>query len=67
VYGLLIGIVTPPMGIALYIMVEVAQVSFEELVVAVLPYLIPLLAVLLLIAYIPEITTYFPNLLMGVE
>ena len=67
VYGLLIGIVTPPMGIALYIMVEVAQVSFEELVVAVLPYLIPLLAVLFLIAYVPEITTYFPNLLMGVE
>jgi len=47
VYGLLIGIVTPPMGIALYIMVEVAQVSFEEIVVAVLPYLIPLLAVAL--------------------
>ncbi|MEE4264332.1 MAG: TRAP transporter large permease [Desulfobacteraceae bacterium] len=67
VYGLLIGIVTPPMGIALYIMVEVAQVSFEELVVAVLPYLIPLLAVLFLIAYVPEVTTYFPNLLMGVE
>jgi len=67
VYGLLIGIVTPPMGIALYIMVEVAQVSFEEMVVAVLPYLIPLMAVLLLITYFPGITTYIPNILMGVE
>lgn len=67
VYGLLIGIVTPPMGIALYIMVEVAKVSFEEMVVAVLPYLIPLIAVLFLITYFPEITTYIPNILMGVE
>jgi tripartite ATP-independent transporter DctM subunit len=67
VYGLLIGIVTPPMGIALYIMVEVAQVTFEEVVTAVLPYLIPLIAVLLLITYIPELTTFLPNLLMGAE
>ena len=67
VYGLLIGIVTPPMGIALYIMVEVAEVSFEEIVVAVLPYLIPLIAVLFLITYVPQITTYIPNILMGVE
>lgn len=67
VYGLLIGIVTPPMGIALYIMVEVAQVSFEEVVTAVLPYLIPLIGVLLLITYLPELTTFLPNLLMGAE
>jgi tripartite ATP-independent transporter DctM subunit len=65
VYGILIGIVTPPMGIALYIMVEVAQVTFEEVVVAVLPFLIPLIAVLFLIAYVPEVTTFMPDLLMG--
>ena len=67
VYGILIGMVTPPMGVALYIMVEVAHVSFEDMVVAILPYLIPLLAVLFLITYIPELTTYLPNLLMGAE
>ena len=67
VYGLLIGIVTPPMGIGLYIMVEVAKVKFEDIVVAVLPYMIPLIGVLLLITYVPAITTFFPNLLMGVE
>jgi TRAP-type C4-dicarboxylate transport system permease large subunit len=67
VYGLLIGIVTPPMGIALYIMVEVSQVSFEEVVTAVLPCLIPLIAVLLLITYLPELTTFLPNLPMGAE
>jgi tripartite ATP-independent transporter DctM subunit len=67
VYGILIGIVTPPMGIALYIMVEVADIKFEDVVVAVLPYLIPLIAVLLLITYVPQVTLYLPNLLMGVK
>jgi tripartite ATP-independent transporter DctM subunit len=65
VYGILIGIVTPPMGIALYIMVEVADVKFEDMVVAVLPYLIPLIGVLLLITYVPQVTLFLPNLLMG--
>lgn len=67
VYGLLIGIATPPMGIGLYIMVEIAKVSFEEMVVAVLPFLVTLAIVLLLFTYVPEITTFLPNLLMGAQ
>jgi tripartite ATP-independent transporter DctM subunit len=67
VYGLLIGIVTPPMGIALYIMVEVAQVSFEKIVVAVLPFLIPLIVVFFMITFLPPLTTFIPTLLMGVD
>jgi len=67
VYGILIGIVTPPMGIGLYIMVEVANLDFEDIVIAVLPYLIPLVGVLLLITYAPQVTLFLPNLLMGVE
>lgn len=67
VYGLLIGIATPPMGIGLYIMVEIAKVSFEEIVVAVLPFLVTLTIVLFLLTYVPEITTFLPNLLMGAK
>jgi tripartite ATP-independent transporter DctM subunit len=64
-YGILIGIATPPMGIGLYIMVEVAKVSFEEIVVAVLPFVVTLTILLLLFTYVPSITTFLPNLLMG--
>jgi tripartite ATP-independent transporter DctM subunit len=67
VYGIVIGIATPPMGIALYIMVEIANVKFEDVVVAVLPYLIPLIGVLFLITYVPQLTLFLPNLLMGVK
>ena len=65
--ALLIGIATPPMGIGLYIMVEVGNVSFEKVTMAVLPMLIPLIIVLLFITYIPALTLWLPNLVMGIE
>lgn len=63
--GLLIGIATPPMGIGLYIMVEVGKVSFEKVAIAVLPMLIPLIAALLAITFIPEISLWLPNFVLG--
>jgi tripartite ATP-independent transporter DctM subunit len=64
-YNLTIGIITPPMGIGLYVMKSVADVSFEDLIKASLPFLVPIIGSLFLITYIPELTTFFPNLIMG--
>ncbi len=63
--GLLIGIATPPMGIGLYIMVEVGKVPFEKVTMAVIPFLIPLIAVLILLTYIPGLTVWLPDLVLG--
>ena len=63
--GLLIGIATPPMGIGLYIMVEVGKVPFEKVSLAVLPFMIPLMLVLILLTYIPELTLWLPNYVLG--
>jgi tripartite ATP-independent transporter DctM subunit len=63
--SLLMGIATPPMGIGLYIMVEVGKVPFERVAVAVLPFLIPLMLALLLITYVPELVTWLPDLVLG--
>lgn len=63
--ALLIGIVTPPMGIALYIVAEVGKVKFEEVAVAVLPFFIPLIITLLLVTYVPALTLWLPDLIMG--
>ncbi len=65
--ALLIGIATPPMGIGLYIMVEVGKVPFERVAVAVLPFLIPLLVVLVMITYLPSLTLWLPDLVLGPE
>jgi len=63
--ALLIGIATPPMGIGLYIMVEVGKVPFEKVTVAVLPFMIPLLLVLILVTYVPDLTLWLPDLVLG--
>jgi tripartite ATP-independent transporter DctM subunit len=64
-FALLIGIATPPMGIGVYIMVEISGVPFEKVTMAVLPLLIPLIIVLVMITYIPPLTLWLPNLVMG--
>lgn len=65
--GLLIGIATPPMGIGLYIVSEVGKVPFERLSIAVIPFLVPLIVVLLMLTYIPELTLWLPDLVLGPE
>ncbi|MDH3664168.1 MAG: TRAP transporter large permease [Alphaproteobacteria bacterium] len=63
--GLLIGIVTPPMGIGLYIMVEVGKVPFEKVTVACLPFMVPLMLVWIALTFIPELSLWLPNLVLG--
>lgn len=63
--GLLIGTVTPPMGIGLYIMVEVGKVPFEKVTMACLPFLIPLMVVLLALTFVPALSLWLPNLVLG--
>jgi hypothetical protein len=65
--ALLIGIATPPMGIGLYIMVEVGKVPFERMAVAVLPSLTLVFVVLILITYVPSLTLWLPNLALRPE
>jgi tripartite ATP-independent transporter DctM subunit len=65
--ALLIGIATPPMGIGLYVISEVARVPFERVTLAIMPMLVPLLVVLVLLTYIPGFSLWLPDLVMGPE
>ncbi|MBR9893154.1 TRAP transporter large permease [bacterium] len=65
VYGLLIGIVTPPVGVALFIVTRVGDISFESVCRASLPFLVPLIAVLFIITYAPGVVLFLPDLLLG--
>jgi tripartite ATP-independent transporter DctM subunit len=64
VLNLMIGTITPPVGVVLYVTAKVADVPFENLVKAVLPYLVPLIAVLAMITVWPPLTTWLPKLLL---
>ncbi len=63
--NLMIGQLTPPMGILLYSVSGVSKIPVHDIVLELKPYLIALLAILLLIAFVPSITLYLPDLLMG--
>lgn len=65
VFNLLVGAATPPFGVLLFIMMDIAQVSFGQIVRAMLPFYVPLLAALLLITYWPQMVLFIPRLLMG--
>ena len=63
VFALMIGLITPPIGTSLYIVADVASISFERLVRAVLIYLIPMVAVLFILAFTPDLVLLIPRLL----
>lgn len=63
VLNLMIGLVTPPVGVCLYIVSKVAKISFERTVNAVWPLILVLILVLLIITYVPVIVLFLPNLL----
>ena len=64
VLNLMIGLCTPPVGTSLFICAKTANITIEEMYKAILPFLIPLIIVLLMITYIPGIVTWLPSITM---
>jgi len=63
ILNLMIGLLTPPVGMVLFVLSKVSNVPFEQCVRATLPFLVPLLVVLLLLTFIPQLTLFLPELL----
>ncbi|RST87001.1 TRAP transporter large permease [Aquibium carbonis] len=63
VLNLMIGLLTPPVGLVLYVLARVSKVPFERCVVATAPFLVPLAIVLVLVTFVPSITLWLPTLL----
>ena len=60
--NLLIGAITPPFGVILFILKDIAQVSFARLCRAVVPFYIPLAITLLIVTYWPAFVLFMPKL-----
>ncbi len=65
IFNLLIGAITPPFGVILFIMMDVAKISYGALVRAMLPFYIPIIIALLVITYVPAVTLFLPELIYG--
>lgn len=64
VFALMVGLCTPPVGIVLYTISDIANIKFERIVSATLPFLFPLFIVLLLVTFFPQLSLFLPNILM---
>jgi tripartite ATP-independent transporter DctM subunit len=62
VINLMIGLLTPPVGIVTMILGRIAGLSFQQASKAVLPFMVPLLVTLALVTYWPEMVLYLPKL-----
>lgn len=65
ILNLMLGLLTPPVGMVLFVLARVSKVPFEQCVRATLPFLAPLLAVLLLLSFVPGLVLWLPDLLYG--
>ena len=63
VLNLMLGLLTPPVGMVLYVLSRVSGIPFERCVVATAPFLIPLVACLLLMTFVPALAMWLPTLL----
>jgi tripartite ATP-independent transporter DctM subunit len=63
--NLMIGLVTPPVGMSMFISCRIAGIGIGEYAREVAPFLLALLAVLLVVTLVPGVALFLPNLVMG--
>jgi C4-dicarboxylate transporter, DctM subunit len=63
VVNVMIGLVTPPYGLLLFMMVKIAEVSLRDLVREVLPFLWVMIGALALLTFVPQVALFLPRLL----
>ncbi|WP_320128232.1 TRAP transporter large permease [uncultured Sphaerochaeta sp.] len=65
VLNLMIGQVTPPFGVCLFIISDVAKIDLNRMYKSILPFIGPLLIVLFMCSFIPSLVTWLPGKLLG--
>lgn len=59
--NLMIGLLTPPLGVVLFVLSRISKLSIERTALAILPWMIPLFVALAIITFIPAVTLWLPT------
>lgn len=59
--NLMIGLLTPPLGVVLFVLSRISRLSIERTTMAILPWMAPLFIALLVITFIPAVTLWLPT------
>jgi tripartite ATP-independent transporter DctM subunit len=62
VVNIMIGLITPPYGLLLFVMTRIAEVPIRDIVRDVLPFLVAMIAALAVITFVPETVLFLPRL-----
>lgn len=65
IYNLGMGLLTPPVGTALFVGSAIGRVKIEETAKALMPFYVVMIVGLLLVTFIPAISMTIPNLMFG--
>jgi tripartite ATP-independent transporter DctM subunit len=65
VMNLMIGLITPPFGMALFVVAKVGNIPFRELAITIWPFVVALIVVLMICTYWPWIVMVLPNTFLG--
>lgn len=65
IFNLILGTIHPPVGVVIFVTAKIANISFEAMSKAIMPWLVPLLATLVAITLWPPLSTWLPNLVLG--
>jgi len=63
ILNLMIGLLTPPVGMVLYVLSRVSNIPFERCMRGTLPFLVPLIVALLMVTFIPALSMWLPELI----
>lgn len=64
VVALMIGQITPPVGMVMYITTNITKVSLTDFMKEAFPYLVALLMALLTMAFLPDLVVWLPNMIV---
>jgi len=65
VISLSVGVITPPFGNVIYVLVGITDQTFEDVVWALLPFLVPIMVTIIILILFPDLVTYLPYRLVG--
>jgi tripartite ATP-independent transporter DctM subunit len=65
VLNLMIGLITPPVGMSMYILCDITKVTTLQFSSEIWPFVIALVVVLILVTYVPALVLFVPDLVMG--
>ncbi len=65
VLNLMIGLLTPPVGMSLYMITIITKMPITRVIAGVMPFFLPLLLSLLVVTAVPALSTWLPNILMN--